>query len=50
MKTSKMRGVDVLVDGDTSLLSECCRRSAGRVLSPLVVSVGWQPVVDVAGC
>jgi len=46
MKTCKTRGVDVLDDGVTSLSSECCRRNAGRVLSPLVVSVGWQPVVD----
>jgi len=31
-----MRGVEVFDDSDTSLSSECCRRSAGRVLSPLV--------------
>jgi len=41
-----MRGVAVLGDSSSSLSSECCRRSAGRVLSPLVVSVSWQPVVD----
>jgi len=41
-----MRGVTVLGDSSSYLSSECCQRSAGRVLSPLVVSVSWQPVVD----